>query len=310
MTYGIAEAERELLALLDKAPPGATSGEWQATTMQAGHSSGSGDYRDASGNMISSPGGPGDAFRHIETVLDKLEAGGAERFYKAEIRWDKSKLPFMKGKLTIALRYDAEIVPRGNDDPVYEDAARARLAYWKSRGTVSDGFAAERGEANIYAQTKWFNPQRRVLHIRAGGEDLLATDGLSTPWSGIAARENGVECEVALGFPEGELDAAAIASWADLMIGVGDLVADGYRVARDVEKHGAILFCRTGDRYEPLSRIILSKTDQVIPGLPFGAVPLIRATAVREEEIAGRDPDEEWGATAARAALRKRGIAI
>jgi len=308
MTYGIAEAERELQPLLDRAPKGATYGEWTATTMQAGTSSRTGGYRDATGGIISDDDGPGEDFRHIETVIGKLEEDGTIRFNTAEIRWEKSKLPFMKGKVTIRLRYDADIVPRANDDQIYEDAARARLAYWKGRGTVAEGFAAERGEVNIYAQTKWFNPHRRVLHIRAGNEDLLATDGLSTPWAGISEKENGVECEVALGFPAGQLDAAGLALWADLMIGVGDLVADGYRVARDVERHGAILFCRTGDKYESLSRIILSKTDQVIPALPFGAVPLIRATAVAEADIASRDPDEEWGATAARAALTRRGI--
>lgn len=310
MTYAIAEAERELQPLLDRAPKTAAYGEWTATTMQAGTSSRTGGYRNAQGGIISDAGGPGEAFRHIEMVMEKLEAGGAVRFNTADIRWEKAKLPFMKGKVTITVRYDAAIVPRANDDPIYEEAARARLAYWKQRGTVADGFAAEQPDANAYAQTKWFNPQRRVLHITAGGEDLLATDGLSTPWSGISEKENGVECEVALAFPAGHLDAAAITLWADLMIGVGDLVADGYRVARDVGKHGAILFCRTGDRYEPLSRIVLSRTDQIIPGLPFGSVPLIRATAVTEEEIASRDPDEEWGATAAQEALKKRGIAF
>lgn len=94
------------------------------------------------------------------------------------------------------------------------------------------------------------------------------------------------------------------------MINLGDLVADGYRVARDVEKHGAILFCRLTEDYLPLSRVILSRDPGRINGMPFGSVPLIRATAIVESEIESRDPDEDWGALAARQALAKRGIEL
>lgn len=44
--------------------------------------------------------------------------------------------------------------------------------------------------------------------------------------------------------------------------------------------------------------------------MPFGSVPLIRATAIAATEIEGRDPDEDWGASAARQALAKRGIEL
>ena len=86
----------------------------------------------------------------------------------------------------------------------------------------------------------------------------LVTDGLSTPWAGIADPENGVGCELFM-----ELDASTTIShpmddWASLLISLGDLVADGYQVADDVEKYGAILFCTLTDKYHPLTRIILS----------------------------------------------------
>lgn len=305
-TYTVRDAERDLQAILDRAPPGAVAGDWEATTMQAGHSSRSGSYRDAGGDIIVGP--VGHPLRDIEDAVERLEAGSTERFNRVQIRWAKATLPFMKGKVTVEISFDARIVPRGANDPTYDAAAKARRTYWESRGDVHPGFAAERSEANAYGQTKWFNPHRRVLHIRGGGQDMLATDGLSTPWSGIADEENGVECEVVLAFEEGKLDEAGLRLWADLMIGVGDLVADGYRVTRDVEKHGAVIFCRTGESYLPLSRIVLSRTDQTIPGLPFGPVPVIRATAVTEEEIAGGDEDDDWGAAAARQALKRRGI--
>ena len=306
--YTLKDAERDLQAILDRAPSGAVTGDWEATAMQAGHSSRTGGYRDARGDLVDQPAGH--PLNEIEDVVEKLQAGTAERFNTVRIRWTRATLPFMKGKVTVEISFDAKIVPRGANDPIYEAAAKARRAYWESRGEVQPGFAAERDEANVYGQTKWFNPHRRVLHIRGRGQDLLATDGLSTPWAGISEEETGVECEVMLAFEEGKLDAEGLRLWADLMIGVGDLVADGYRVARDVEKNGAIIFCRTGESYLPLSRIILSRTGETIPGLPFGAVPVIRATAVTEEEIAGRDPDEDWGATAAKEALRRRGIEL
>ncbi|MBB2821035.1 UNVERIFIED_ORG: hypothetical protein GGD59_004307 [Rhizobium esperanzae] len=150
-------------------------------------------------------------------------------------------------------------MPRGPDDAIYERAASARRAFWQSRGTVRGGFAAERATANVYAQTKWFGPHRRILVIDAPGRMFLATDGLSTPWAGISDPENGVECELFMEFGAATLDATTIADWGNLLINLGDLVADGYRVARDVEKHGAILFCRLTADYLPLTRIVLGR---------------------------------------------------
>ncbi|ABC91403.1 hypothetical protein RHE_CH02631 [Rhizobium etli CFN 42] len=152
---------------------------------------------------------------------------------------------------------------------------------------MPEGFAAERETANVYNQTKWFGPHRRVLAVDAPEKLILSTDGLSIPWAGISEPENGVECELFMEFDPATLDSTGTANWANLLINLGDLVADGHRVARDVEKHGAILFCRLTEDYAPLTRIILSCDPSRIDGLPFGSVPLIRATPVAEDEIEG-----------------------
>jgi len=162
------------------------------------------------------------------------------------------------------------------------------------------------------AERPTFTPRRngsaRILAIQAPERLTLATDGLSTPWAGISEPENGVECELFMEFDAARLDAAGIENWANLLINIGDLVADGYRVARDVEKHRAILFCRLTEDHSPMSRIMLSQGPGRIDGLPFGSVPLIRATPIAEAEIEGQDLSDDWGAVAARNALAKRGV--
>ncbi|MGO7861466.1 hypothetical protein ACC676_07630 [Rhizobium ruizarguesonis] len=307
-SYSIDDAIRELAPALGKAPAGAVSGEWTASTMQAGHSSRTGGYRDAEGNYVP------EASRHpldiISDIVEKLDASGVPRFNKVVIRWKKPKFPFMREEITLETSYDRTIVPRGPDDPIYATAAAARRVFWQSRGTVQEDFAAERGTANIHAQTKWFGPHRRILAIHARESLILATDGLSTPWAGISEPENGVECELFMEFDAARLDAAGIENWANLLINIGDLVADGYRVARDVEKHGAILFCRLTEDYRPMTRIMLSRDADRIDGLPFGSVPLIRATPIAEAEIEGQDLSDDWGPAAARNALAKRGMGI
>ncbi|MBY4606468.1 hypothetical protein K6M90_02115 [Rhizobium sp. 9T] len=307
-SYSIDDAIRELVPVLSKAPATAVSGEWTATTMQAGQSSSTGGYRDAAGQPVSDDSR--DPLRIIGDVVEELDEAATERFNTVVIRWKKPALPFMRAQVTIETSFDQAIVPRGPDDPIYQRAASARRAFWQSRGTVHEGFAAERATANVYAQTKWFGPHRRILAIDAPGRMILATDGLSTPWAGISEPENGVECELFMEFGAATLDATTTGDWGNLLINLGDLVADGYRVACDVEKHGAILFCRLTEDYLPLTRIILSRDPGRIDGMPFGSVPLFRATAVAETEIEGRDPDEDWGATAARQALANRGIEL
>ncbi|MGO6676650.1 hypothetical protein AB9E19_20265 [Rhizobium leguminosarum] len=307
-SYSIDDAIRELAPALGKAPTGAVSGEWTATTMQAGHSSRTGGYLDAEGKHV-----PEDS-RHpldiIADVVEKLDASALPRFNKVVIRWKKPKFPFMQAKITLETSYDQTIVPRGPDDPIYETAAAARRVFWLSRGKLQEDFAVERGTANIHAQTKWFGPHRRILAIHAPERLTLATDGLSTPWAGISEPENGVECELFMEFDAATLGAAGIENWANLLINIGDLVADGYRVARDVEKHGAILFCRLTEDYHPMTRIMLSLDPGRIDDLPFGSVPLIRATPIAETEIEGQDLSDDWGAAAARNALAERGMGI
>ncbi len=166
--------------------------------------------------------------------------------------------------------------------------------------------------ANIHGQTKWFQPHRRILKIEDGDAVLLATDGLSTPWAGVTARENGVECEVFMrlggaGNPV-VADEASVALWSDVLIGVGDLVADGYRVLRDVQTNGAILFCRLAEDCRPMKRMALRMDLRSIEGLPFGPVSLIEATPLREDELPGLD-DDPWGTAAALRALEKRAAA-
>ncbi|PDT12153.1 hypothetical protein CO670_28815 [Rhizobium sp. J15] len=308
-SYSIDDAIRELVPVLSRAPAGAVSGEWTATTMQAGHSSSTGGYRDAAGKQV--PDDSRDPLRAIGNAVEKLDAASAaERFNTVVVRWKKPALPFMRAQVMIETSFDPSIVPRGPEDPVYERAAAARRAFWEGRGSLREGFAAERASANIHAQTKWFGPHRRILAIDAPGRMILATDGLSTPWAGISEPENGVECELFMEFGAATLDATTIGDWGNLLINLGDLVADGHRIARDVEKHGAILFCRLTEDYAPLTRIVLSRDPARIDGMPFGSVPLIRATAIAEAEIDGSDPDEDWGATAARQALAKRGIEL
>lgn len=306
--YSTGDAIRELAATLDNAPSGAVGGEWIATTIQAGHSSGTGGYVDGRGQHV--PEDSRRPFDIIEKVVEKLEAAEPQRFNKIVVRWKKARIPFMRGQVTLETQYDRAIVPRGPDDPAYAAAAAARRLFWQGLGTVQDGFAAERETANIYSQTKWFGPHRRILAVHAPERLLLATDGLSTPWAGIAEPENGVECEVFLAFDAATKTDDEIGNWAGLLINIGDLIADGYRVARDVEKYGAILFCRLTEDYRPMTRIALSRSPQRIEGLPFGSVPLIRATPIGEDDIEGQELSDDWGATAARRALEKRGIAF
>jgi hypothetical protein len=303
--YSHSDAARDLRHVLDKAPAAAVSGEWFATTEQAGVSSQSGGYIDAEGNHVKSSES---LIQAIWDVVQKLEASGINRFNKVIIRWTRSKIPFIRGRATVETTFDETIVPRRPDDTIYEAAAVARRVFWNALGDVAEGFAAERNDANAHNQTKWFGPHRRVLAINTTTKLMLATDGLSTPWAGVAEPENGVECELFM-----ELDAAVITKkqiddWAHLLISLGDLVADGYRVAADVEKHQAILFRRLTDDYSPMTRIILSRDSRRIENLPFGSVPLIRVTPIAEAEIEAQDQSDEWAVNAAKYALLNRQI--
>lgn len=304
--YTISDAVKDLRRVLDKAPAEAIRGEWFATSVQAGVSSQSGGYVNADGAHVGVDGMA--SGKIIRDILEKLEASQPQPFNKVVVRWTRSKIPFMRGRVTVETIFDEAIVPRGPDHAIYEAAAVARRAFWKTLGEVPEGFAAERGETNAHNQTKWFGPHRRVLAIKTTTKLTLATDGLSTPWAGVAEPENGVECELFLEFDALAITSKQIDDWAYLLVSLGDFVADGYRVASDVEKHGAILFCRLTDQYSPMTRIILSRDRRRIEDLPFGSVPLIRVTPIAEAEIEARDQSDEWSANAAKYALANRKI--
>ncbi len=312
--YGIADAERDLRASLGRAPAEAVAGAWSATTMQAGHAQISGGYTDARGRHLDPE--PRRAFDAVRAAVERLAAAGGAAFNRVEVRWTRAGFPVsllgQPGRIHVETVFDPAIVPRGPEDPAYEAAAAARRRFWEGRGRVLSGFAAQDLDANIHGQTKWFCPHRRVvlLHPTDGSRDgvVLATDGLSTPWAGIPDPENGVACEVALRLPEGEAAQEWVRLWANIMVSLGDRVADGYRVARDVETHGAILFSRLPAACAPFEFVILAAAADgaAIPDLPFGSVPLLEAVPVTAAEMAGGDPDEAWEASTARAALARR----
>ena len=303
--YSNADAARDLRSALDKAPAGAVNGDWLFITEQAGVSTQTGGYMYADGSHVPECN---HALKKVREVVEKLEASPIQPFNKVIVRWTRSKLLFMRGRVTVETLFDATIVPRGPQDPIYEAASVARRAFWERYGSVSEDFTVEQGDANVHNQTKWFGPHRRVLNTQSNTTLTLATDGLSTPWAGIADPENGVGCELFM-----ELDASDIArhqidDWAHLLINLGDRVADGYQLAADVEKYGAILFCSLTDEFTPMTRIILSRDGRRIDNLPFGSVPLIRVTPIAESEIEHRDPSDEWASSAARHVLAQRRI--
>jgi len=303
--YSNSDAARDLRPELDKAPTGAVNGEWFFITEQAGVSSQTGGYMYADGSHVTAGA---QAFQRIGNVVDKLEASPITPFNKVIIRWTKSKIPLMRGRVTLDTIFDETIVPRGPESPVYEAAVVARRTFWESYGDVSDSFIAEQDDANVHNQTKWFGPHRRVLCAKSGTKLMLATDGLSTPWAGVAEPENGVECELFMELDVSDNTSHQIDNWGRLLISLGDLVADSYQVAADVEKYEAILFCSLTDDYKPMTRIILSRDGREIEGLPFGSVPLIRVTPIAEAEIENHDQSDEWASNAARHALAERRI--
>lgn len=305
--YSNSDAARDLRPALDKAPAGAVNGEWFFITEQAGVSSQTGGYMYADGSHVAEGN---HALQKVREVVGKLEASRVQPFNKVSVYWTRSKIPLIRGRVTVETLFDETIVPRGPQDPIYEIAAVARRAFWEKYGSVSDGFTVERDDANVHNQTKWFGPHRRVLNIKRNTTLTLATDGLSTPWAGIADPENGVGCELFMELDASNMISQQIDDWAHLLITLGDLVADGFQVAADVENYGAILFCALTDEYNPVTRIILSRDSRRIDNLPFGSVPLIRVTPIAESEIAHLDQSDEWASSAARHALAERQIAI
>ncbi len=73
--YTTDDAMRELSQRLGKPPAGAVRGECEATTMQAEHSSRTGDFHDADRNHVEE--GRPDSLTRIGEIVEKLEARAA-----------------------------------------------------------------------------------------------------------------------------------------------------------------------------------------------------------------------------------------
>ena len=158
--YTTDEAACELGAVLDHAPPGAVTGRWRATTVQAGHAEQTGGYADAEGRPVegSSDRLSDPVFDAVRDVVDRLDAAGAARFNTVVIRWTRARPPWHRGRVTVETSFDAANVPRGPDDPSYAAAAAARCRFWQAQGELSPGYAAERGTPNGFGQTRWYGP--------------------------------------------------------------------------------------------------------------------------------------------------------
>ena len=184
-------------------------------------------------------------------------------------------------------------------------------------------YLAEDLEANIYNQTKWFGPHRRILAVRGHGVLLLATDGLSTPWAGIPDRENGVGCELwlyltgpdrTLGQPDPRLTL-----WAELLRNIGNAFADDNSLPDDIATNGPVLAFHLDADYLPHTRIVLSLHENTtgipthIPGLPFGPIRLVAVTPVTEDDLAGSELENQAELPArsvlARSALARSALA-
>jgi len=301
--YSNTDAERELRTAFDHAPTNAVKGEWFFITEQSGVSSQTGSYLYPDGSHFLSDS---HALECIRDVVDKLEASQRQSFNKVIIRWKKSRIPLMRGRVTVETYFDESIVPRGPNHPVYELAAAARRAFWMKYGELSENFISGLEEANIHNQTKWFGPHRRILCSKVNKMLTLATDGLSTPWAGVAELENGVECELFMELDLSINTTPQIDKWAQLLIHLGDLVADKYQIANEVKKYGAILFCSLTDDYQPMTHVILSDDQRQIEDLPFGPIALICVTLITDVEIEHYDQSGEWASNAARHALAVR----
>ena len=307
--YSVADAERDLARVLSRAPEGAVSGAW-TTTVQAGVSSSNGGYVDTRGVFVEDVGEPSEqASDAICAAVERLKAEGDLPLWNmATVRWHGKD-----GQVDVTTGFDPDIVPRGPNDPIYERAAAARRRFWQEVGGAEPDYLAESTGANVYGQTKWFGPHRRVLLARRPTSVLLATDGLSTPWAGVPTKENGVECEICieLANPGHTFDRGlqGLRPWVDLLFAMGDVIADGYRIARDIEENGPVACFKLGAEYAPAVRIVLSLDEAaaVTParmnGLPFGPALLLTATPVTEADLVALDLSGERSAEVARFAL-------
>lgn len=133
--YSNSNAARDLRSALDKAPAGAVNGEWFFITEQAGVSSQTGGYMYADGSHVAEGN---HAFQKVQEVVAKLEESQIQPFNKVIVHWTRSKVPLIRGRVTVDTLFDKKIVPRGPQDPIYEAASVARRAFWEKYGSASD----------------------------------------------------------------------------------------------------------------------------------------------------------------------------
>lgn len=224
-------------------------------------------------------------------IFDIIYDAVGEIHLAANKPWNVAHIAWRQGDAVAAIEtnFDPTIVPRAPDDPVYEKAAVARRLFWNSVGKPASGYLGDAEKANSYGQTRWFAPHRRLLQVEVGGRVLLATDGLSTPPSGVADKVNGCKIEVFLKIPDGQ---AEVEPWINVLLDIGDMIVDDISIESDVLNNGAIVFCALHKSVEPFSHIVLGvPTDDEpknIISLPYGDARLLKATPVTTDDFAGR----------------------
>lgn len=214
------------------APRGATCGEWTQTIELAGVSGCSGGFQDARGNWLETPDQIRDAIRDA-----------AESLFTGDTSWNLLHITWSGADVTLKTEFDATIVPRAIDDPVYSVAASVRRRFWQGAGDVLPDYLGPTPHSNDYGQTRWLSPHRRAIAVRRSADMILATDGLSTPWPGVPDAVNGCSCEVFFRLPIAE----QIERWSEILLSVGDMIADEGEMGLDLAEEAAAVFCRLPD---------------------------------------------------------------
>lgn len=284
------------------APKDAHWGKWRQTIELAGVSSGRGGFSDKMGEFLKSVDDD-DVSEAIQMTVQSVYETGDQSWNEATVLWHIDK-----AELTVETNFNADIVPRDIDDPVYEQSAGIRRAFWKEIGTCEEGYLGPEAKTNGYGQTGWLSPHRRLIRIDTATASILATDGLSTPWPGISDKTNGIGIEVFFEVP-GDTSSD---QWTELLLSVGDMISDEGGVEGEIVAISAILFCSLPDEVAPYSHVVLNipASDKLreISSLPFGSVRLIEATAVTLDDLSGHDL-EVWTPEAALQALERRRFA-
>ncbi|MDQ0466194.1 hypothetical protein QO010_003987 [Caulobacter ginsengisoli] len=303
-----ADAEKRIEAAIRRAAPArAATGDWSGVREMAGVSAGpDGEFRDAAGAVLGYlPDAAADAIRReIETLAQREALPGPQG-------WNRYAIAWRPGTATLTTRFDAEIVPRGAEDPVYEAAANARRAFWSGLGAVRD-YVERGGQLNAWGQTPVFlGPHERLILIDRPATRLYATDGLSTPWPGVADQSNGWGCEFVLeaARPTGPAP-AGVDPWVELMFYCARQFTDWPNLKDYVEKEGAAVFFTYEFDGGGEFPVVISRPLDLpaeIPGLPYGPVPLLAVTACNPAEMRGLEfTDDSWAAPVALELLKRR----